>query len=72
MLAIDWNFPTLPDMMFENQKRINTQNSQTAFAEFFRDKVSQITSDTLIADNVNNGGKKLTTQIPFSCLTMTF
>ena len=53
------NIPSLPDNMSLNDNLIKNNDLPEAFANFFENKITQITSNTQISNNVYNGTKKV-------------
>ena len=59
-IAKDQNVESLPDIMSINETKIKSCDLPMEFAKFFKDKISQITEQTIISDTVYNGKRKIT------------
>ena len=58
-IAKDINLDPLPEEMYHNQNKISQSTLSGAFAQFFSDKVTSITSNTTINPEIHNGTRKL-------------
>ena len=57
--AKDINTDPMPDVLFENNQKLNKTEHATAFANFFNNKVKSIINETKIDPNVYNGKNKV-------------
>jgi hypothetical protein len=63
--AKDTNTNPMPDVLFENNQKLNKIEHATAFANFFSNKVNSIINQTVIEPNVYNGKKKVNAENKF-------
>ena len=61
-ISKDLNPTLMPDEMFLNQTKIPIKSLPTAFGDYFSDKVSSITSNLQINNNIYNGSNKITAE----------
>ena len=64
-VAKDINPTSLPDEMFLNNTKISNNTLPEVFGKFFSDKVSNLTNNLIINDNVYNGNRKIDSQNEF-------